>query len=533
MHVSEMVAVAAEAAVARQKEHDYVERLSSIRERCRLLMDVNKLLFSELDPQALFAAISDSVHRLLKHDFAFLVLLEPGTNRFHIQAMSPEPPSSFFPTGLTFAAERSASKFVLDTGKALLLDGEELRGAPFDVPRSLYDQGIRSLLYVPLLIGGRGLGTLVVASLQPGAFSEDDVELLSQVGDQAAIALQNAFAFGQVSELIEKLEDEKTCLESELGSSYTPEEIVGRSEALAVVLEQVRTVAPTDATVVVLGETGTGKELITRAIHRLSERNRGPFVKLNCSAIPTGLLESELFGHEKGAFTGAIQQKVGRLELADKGTLFLDEVGDIPLDLQPKLLRVLQDQEFERLGSNRTLRVNVRIIAATNRNLEKMVEAGTFRRDLFYRLNVFPIHVPPLRERKQDIPLLVRHFVGKFATRMNRRVGGIPPATMQALQDSSWPGNVRELENLIERAVILSPGKTLNVPLSELKSSGAEPAVPAATTLADADRAHIMRILRETKGVISGPAGAAARLGMKRTTLNYKMKKLGIDPRSL
>jgi formate hydrogenlyase transcriptional activator len=383
-----------------------------------------------------------------------------------------------------------------------------------------------------LLVGDRAIGTLCVASSHSNVFSDDDVDLLADVAGHA-IALENAFAFGQVSELIDKLEEEKLYLESEVGSGYRPEEIVGESEALSVVLEQVRTVAPTQASVLILGETGTGKELIARAIHRLGDRSQTAFVKVNCSAIPTGLLESELFGHEKGAFTGAIQQKVGRLELVDHGTLFLDEVGDIPLELQPKLLRVLQEQEFERLGSNQTIRVNVRVVAATNRNLEKMVEQGEFRRDLFYRLNVFPIHLPALRDRKEDIPLLVRHFVAKISARMNRRIGTIPPNTMNALQHWFWPGNVRELENLIERAVILSPGRTLNVPLAQLKSTPAGHPLAAAATLAEAEKAHILRVLRDAKGVIAGPGGAAARLGMKRTTLNYKMKKLGIDPRSL
>jgi len=290
-------------------------------------------------------------------------------------------------------------------------------------------------------------------------------------------------------------------------------------------------VAPTEAAVLILGDTGTGKELIARAIHELSARRERTFVKVNCAAIPTGLLESELFGHEKGAFTGAIAQKIGRFELAHHGTLFLDEVGDIPLELQPKLLRALQEQEFERLGSTRTLKVDARVIAATNRNLAKMVEEGSFRRDLFYRLSVFPIQVPPLRERQDDIPVLVRYFTQKYAKRMDRPIKSIPAEAMQAFQRWHWPGNVRELENFIERAVILTRGETLQVPLSELKPVPGEVAAGAGS-LEDADREHILRALKASKGVIGGPKGAATRLGLKRTTLLYKMKKLGIESRS-
>jgi len=531
--IAGLVALAADRALVQKREEEYQNKLAVQRGHCHLLLEINKLLFAELDPQALFAAISRSLHSLLRHDFAFLILRDAGTGRFRIHAMDAPPGTGFFKTGLTYAVEWSPSNEVLQNRTSMLLSAEELASHPTEIARKLFDEGIRSACWAPLLVGDRGLGTLCVGSLQTNMFSEDDVELLTHVAGQVAIALDNAFAFGQVSELIDKLEQEKLYLESEVGSSYRPEEIIGDSEALSLVLEQVRTVAPTQASVLIFGETGTGKELIARAIHRLSSRSQKPFVKLNCSAIPTGLLESELFGHEKGAFTGAVQQKTGRLELAHEGTLFLDEVGDIPLELQPKLLRVLQEQEFERLGSNRTLRVNVRLVAATNRNLETMVDSGEFRRDLFYRLNVFPIHVPALRDRKEDIPRLVRHFVTRFATRMNRRVGTIPPNTMNALQDWFWPGNVRELENLIERSVILSPGRTLNVPLAELKSSHTRHPLAAAATLAEAEKAHIERVLRETKGVIGGPDGAAARLGVKRTTLNYRIKKLGIDPRAL
>jgi formate hydrogenlyase transcriptional activator len=326
---------------------------------------------------------------------------------------------------------------------------------------------------------------------------------------------------------LKRSEEEKRYLEEELITANQFEEIIGNTRALKRVLKHAETVAPTGATVLILGETGTGKELIARAIHRLSPRRDHPFVKLNCSAIPAGLLESELFGHEKGAFTGAIAQKIGRIELAHQGTLFLDEIGDLPLELQPKILRALQEKEFERLGGTRTIPVNVRLVAATNRNLAKMVEEHEFRPDLFYRLNVFPLEIPPLRERPEDIPLLVKYFVSQHARRMNRQIDTIPPETMHSLVRWRWPGNIRELENFIERAVILSPGPALRAPLAELQST-AEPVRSTSPNLYDAERDHILRVLREAKGMIGGPSGAARRLGLKRTTLNSKLKKLGI-----
>jgi formate hydrogenlyase transcriptional activator len=341
-----------------------------------------------------------------------------------------------------------------------------------------------------------------------------------------ALALDNAAAHREIAELSKKLEQEKLYLQDEIESAHNFEEIIGESAALQRVLTQVGTVAPSNATVLILGETGTGKELIARAIHRMSSRKDASFIKLNCAAIPTGLLESELFGHEKGAFTSAVSQKVGRLELADGGTLFLDEVGEVPLELQPKLLRVLQDQEFERLGGTRTIKVDLRLIAATNRDLAKSVAGHEFRSDLYYRLHVFPVHMPSLRERSKDIPLLVRYFVRKFALRMNKQIDNIPAEAMRALQSWHWPGNVRELENLVERSVILSQGTTLSVPLAELRLEHDGPRRDS--TLESLEREHILRVLHETGGVIAGLHGAAARLGMKRTTLQSRMQKLGI-----
>ena len=369
----------------------------------------------------------------------------------------------------------------------------------------------------------------------------EDIEFLTQVSNQIAIAVENALSFRQISELTDKLALEKLYLEDEIRSDADFEEIVGNSQALHRVLRLVETVAPTDSTVLISGETGTGKELIARAIHNLSPRASKTFVKLNCAALPAGLLESELFGHEKGAFTGAVAQRIGRLELADHGTIFLDEVGEIPLELQPKLLRVLQEREIERLGGTRTIRTDVRLIAATNRDLAAMVQEQTFRSDLYFRLNVFPVEVPPLRERPEDIPLLVRHFAEEISRRMNKTIEAISSDTMKALCQYQWPGNIRELQNVIERAVILSSGPSLDVSVTELQprtapvparddqSAHSTRRTPVRSILAEVDRNQIIRALKETDGRIGGPNGAANRLGLKRTTFITRMKKLGID----
>jgi len=375
---------------------------------------------------------------------------------------------------------------------------------------------------------------LSLGSKRPNAFSADDFAFMEQVAAQVAIAVENALAYQQIADLKDTLAREKVYLEDEIRSELNFEEIVGTSKGLRRVLHQVETVAPTDSTVLILGETGTGKELIARAVHNLSARRANAFVKLNCAAIPTGLLESELFGHEKGAFTGAIAQRVGRFELAHRGTIFLDEVSEIPLELQPKLLRVLQEREFERLGSTRTLRTDARLIAATNRDLHAMVQAQQFRADLFYRLNVFPIRVPPLRDRPEDIPLLVRHFVQQFSRRNNRSIDTIPSETMEGLVRYHWPGNIRELQNVIERAVIISTGPVLKVAVADLKPSRrpkatVKPGPSLKGTLGDAERAEILKALEESKWIVAGPQGAAARLGMKRSTLQFRMQKLRIQ----
>src|SRR5437867_7232112 len=387
--------------------------------------------------------------------------------------------------------------------------------------------GLKSACFLPVVSHSKPLGALAVFRREERPFDQKEAQFLRQFALQVGVAVENALTFHHVEELREKLEEEKRYLEEELRTEYDFEDIIGESRPLKVVLKQVETVAPTDAAVLILGETGTGKELIARSIHHLSPRRERTFVRLNCAAIPVGLLESELFGHERGAFTGALNQKIGRLELADHGTLYLDEVGDIPLELQPKLLRALQEREFERLGNTKTKKVDVRLVAATNRDLQGMVVDHQFRSDLYYRLNVFPIRIPPLRERPEDIPSLVRHFTQKYARRMDKRIETIPANTMNKLRRWHWPGNVRELENFIERAVILTRNSVLNVPVSEL-TDGPWPAGIAVS--GSAERDQIVRVLKDTEGRVGGPNGAAARLGLKRTTLISRMKKLGINP---
>jgi formate hydrogenlyase transcriptional activator len=390
--------------------------------------------------------------------------------------------------------------------------------------------GYRSIFRLPLRTPSGCLGVLSLASSHFHGSSEQERRLLMLVADQLAMGLENVFLQAELQCLKSEDHEENAYVEEELSSDAVFENIVGRSPALRRLLQQVDVVAPTDSGVLIQGETGTGKELIAQAIHNRSKRRNQPFVKVNCAAIPSGLLESELFGHEKGAFTGAIMRKPGRFEVADKGTLFLDEVGDIPLELQSKLLRVLQEREFERLGSTRTQQVDVRVIAATHRDLRKMVEEGSFRRDLYYRLHVFPLTVPALRDRRDDVPLIVRHFVEKYAERMNRSIETIPARTMETLVHYSWPGNVRELQNFIERAVILSPGNTLHAPLEELTLESTHNQ-STLSTLEEMERQHVIRALKESNWVTGGPKGAAARLGMKRTTLAYRIRKLGIAVR--
>ena len=499
-------------------------------ERYQALLAVSEAIALNRDLPALFHDLAARLHELVRFDWLSLMLHDAANNALRRHVL--EPPVPNLPPALaTVSTEGSPDGLVLQTQKAMCFpDLSELGRRWPDQIELLRPFGVESTCGLPLTTARRRLGTLVFASGELGAYSQPDMQFLQLVANQVAVAVENALAFQEIEALKDKLAKEKAYLEDEVRTEHNFGDIVGESPALRKVLKNVATVAPIDSTVLICGETGTGKELIARAVHDLSPRNARTFVKLNCAAIPTGLLESELFGHERGAFTGAISQKVGRFELANQGTLFLDEVGDIPLELQPKLLRVLQEQEFERLGSTRTIRVSVRLVAATNRDLAQMVSEGTFRSDLYYRLNVFPLMLPPLRERCDDIPRLVRHFTQKFARQMGRRIETIPTSLMDALVRYSWPGNVRELQNVIERAVILSSGTILQVPLADLQSPVAAASEPGseAVTLSEAEREHILDALCETRWVLGGPKGAAARLGMKRSTLHWKIKKLGI-----
>ena len=510
------------------------------RDQLDLLLGVTNAVVTELDTRALFRAVAPAIRRCCSADVAALSLYDAdaGVLRHHV-CDAPEDFSlgSDVPVPAESTLDGSATGYVFRTGQARIFSLAELE--QFPESRFITSRGIRSACAVPLSTVHGTLGTLNLGAFAAEAFSPDQFSLLTRVAGQIAIAVRNAMSYQRIEALNAQLAREKLYLEDEIRNDHQFEEIIGRSTALGRVVREIQTVAPTDSTVLILGETGSGKELVARAIHQASARGERAFVKMNCAAIPTGLLESELFGHEKGAFTGAINQRIGRFELANRGTVFLDEVGEIPLELQPKLLRVLQEREFERLGSTRTLRTDARLIAATNRDLAALAAEQKFRPDLFYRLNVFPITVPALRERREDIPMLVRHFAQQFARRMKKDIEQIPTETMDALARYDWPGNIRELQNLIERAVILSPGPTLDVPIAALRGNRSTPVAVAASaladpsdrgaeTLADADRRHIIDALNRTNWVIAGPGGAAVKLGMKRSTLQFRMRKLGI-----
>jgi formate hydrogenlyase transcriptional activator len=464
-------------------------------------------------------------------DAAAIMLPEMDGKSLRVHALDFPDSRGFFAGNNEVPMQGTMPGETFQTGKPFVLNRLDPANLSPEMYAKASGEGMNSLCDIRLDSRNRSLGVLGLASRQENTFDEDEVAFLTQVAHQVAIAIENALAYGEIAELKDKLAQEKLYLEDEIRGEMDFEGIVGQSSALRNVLRLVETVAPSDSTVLLLGETGTGKELIARAIHDRSRRKDRTFVKLNCAAIPTGLLESELFGHERGAFTGAISQKLGRLELADQGTLFLDEVGDIPIEIQPKLLRALQEREFERLGSTHTKKVDVRLVAATNRDLDKMIEAREFRSDLYYRLNVFPIRIPPLRERPEDIPLLVRYFAQKYERRMEKKIESIPAAALKTLSSWHWPGNIRELENFIERAVILTRGTALEVPVSELRRTGAP--VPTSSPRESSERDDILRILKETNGRVAGPNGAAMRMGIKRTTLISRMKKLAIDPRKL
>jgi formate hydrogenlyase transcriptional activator len=530
--VARQVAVALDNALNFEQVQSVQQQLTEERDRLRLLLEVNNTIVSVLDLRQLLNAVSASLRHLVPHEYASLSLYDRETHRLQIHALDFPVSKGMLQEGLSVAVDNSPTGRALTTRQPVFINSSDVEQFDSDIARRILGEGLKSACCLPLISHDRPLGTLVVASLEEDNFPAKDAELLQHVANQIAIAVENSLAYHEEVKRANQLSEEKLYLQDEIRSEYNFEEIIGESAGLKDILGQLQTVAPTDSTILILGETGTGKELIARAIHHLSARRERTLVKVNCAAIPTGLLESELFGHEKGAFTGAIAQRVGRFELAHRGTLFLDEVGDIPLELQPKLLRVLQEQEFERLGSPRTTKVDVRLVAATNVDLARKAADHQFRMDLYYRLNVFPIVIPPLRERREDIPLLVRYFAQKYARRMKKPIDTVPVKAMAALTEYYWPGNVRELENFIERAVILSRGTELQLPLAELKQRTKAPVTVSSNgleTLEHAEREHIVRALGESKWVIGGARGAAARLGMKRTTLQSRMRKLGID----
>jgi len=536
VQISDQIALAVDNSLnferARQAEQEIRRRF----ERERLMLEVNNAVVTQLSLRDLVRVITTCMRTVLQNDVTAVFLHDAEANQFRSYMF--DVPSSIpsIDEGIGVPIEGSMGGAAFQSGQPIFMTVNDLDGTLSDFDRAMISGGLKAGGVVPLIAHDKKLGVLGVGRLKEAPYTSEEQELLCHTANQIAIAVENALAYREIETLKNKLASEKVYLEEEI--KYNFAEIVGRSRALQKVLQQVETVAPTDSAVLLCGETGTGKELIARAIHDLSGRRERTLVKLNCAAIPTGLLESELFGHEKGAFTGAIAQRLGRFELANKGTLLLDEIGEIPLDLQPKLLRVLQEHEFERLGSSRTIKTDARLIAATNCDLLQMVAEKRFRSDLFYRLNVFPINIPPLRERIEDIPLLAGYFAKKHSLRMNKRIDSISKETIDVLCSYHWPGNVRELENFIERAVILTSHLELQAPLNELlttssNSSEVSSSGPAAVTaksalLEDVERAHIEDVLRQTRGVIGGKAGAAEILGLPISTLRNRMKKLGL-----
>jgi formate hydrogenlyase transcriptional activator len=520
------------------------EELQRKNDRLQLLLDVTNQVVSNLELRDLLRAISQDVRRVMQCDYAGLSLPDAENKNLRLYAVDFPEGKGFLQEDLVYSMEGSPSGTAFRTMKPMTLQSPFTGWLHLPIVQMAVREDLKSFGFLPLMSRNRAIGTLVLARLRDDAFSQADIEFLGQVANQVALAVENALAFREIRDLKEQLSKEKLYLEDEIRAEMNFAQIIGNSASLRKSLKRVETVAPTDSTVLIYGETGTGKELIARAIHDLSPRRSKPFVKLNCAAIPTGLLESELFGHEKGAFTGAIAQRIGRFEVADGGTIFLDEIGEVPLELQTKLLRVLQEREFERLGSSRTIRTDARLIAATNRDLEAMVSEQKFRSDLFFRLDVFPIHVPALRERDGDIPLLVRHFTQQFSTRMKKAVETIPSAAMDALCRYHWPGNIRELQNVIERAVIISTGPALSVDVADLKftktSHPDERTIAAKSesngalhsVLEETERRQILQALKQSNWVVAGPHGAAARLGMNRSTLQVRIRKLGISSRS-
>lgn len=517
------------------KLHGFCEITRDIGEQKKaedsLLLEITNVLLSNLDIRKLLSAISASLQAILPHEYASLALYDPDLDKLRLLVLVSPADRMLTPEELVVPVEGTPSGRAFAKRSPLIINRLDPRTFSDRSIRHLLDVGVKAGCWLPLISRGRALGAVSVASRREGAYGNINLDLLSRIAGQVALAIDNAVAFRQIADLNDRLAGEKQYLAKELDEGYG--EIVGKSTALKNVMQKIEVVAPTDATVLIQGETGTGKELVARAVHNLSPRRDNTFIKLNCAAIPSGLLESEIFGHERGSFTGAIAQKIGRLELAHHGTFFLDEVGDMPLDLQPKLLRALQEREFERIGGTRTIPVDVRLIAATNQDLEELVRQRRFRSDLYYRLKVFPVVIPPLRERPEDISTLAHYFTQKYASQMGKQIRGIDPESLKALAGWHWPGNVRELENLIERAVILSRGPVLEIPLAEFEERRELERREGLETLEEVEREHILRVLRAVQGVIGGPRGAAARLGVKRTTLNFRMRKLGISRKNI
>ena len=517
------------------------EELQSKNDRLRLLLDVTNQVVSNLELRDLLRAISHDVRRVMQCDYAGLSVPDAENRQLRLYALDFPAGKGFLQEEFAYPMEGTPSGTAFRTMKPLTLQSPFTGWLNYPIVQIAVREGLKSVCCLPLISRNRAIGVLVLGRLRDDAFSQADISFLSQVANQIALAVENALVYREIRELKEQLSKEKLYLEDEIRAEMNFAQVIGSSASLRKALKRVETVAPTDSTVLIYGETGTGKELIARGIHDLSPRRSKPFVKLNCAAIPTGLLESELFGHEKGAFTGAIAQRIGRFEVADGGTIFLDEIGEISLELQTKLLRVLQEREFERLGSSRTIRTGARLIAATNRDLEAMVSEQKFRSDLFFRLDVFPVHVPSLRERDGDIPLLARHFTQQFSRRMKKVIETIPSEAMDALCRYHWPGNIRELQNVIERAVIISTGPALSVDVADLKFAKAgpppaeKPASPKATNgalhnvLEETERQQILKALKQSNWIVAGPNGAAAHLGMNRSTLQVRIRKLGIS----
>jgi formate hydrogenlyase transcriptional activator len=506
----------------------YLTQAKYLREldRLQLLFDVTNSLVSKLSWETLFSAVADQLSKVVTCDVAALALLDKKTGELYLSGLHS---ASHIPVDIEAVRalpDGLPSSEAISTGKPVLVDATDFPRFSSPLYQRWVDTGLCYGCSIPLVTPNSILGTIELGRKTRKPFTRADVELLVQVAHQVAIALENSLAYRELADMKERLAIEKSYLEDDIRTDQNFGDMLGESPAFQALLQSLQIVAPTDATVLILGETGTGKELIARAIHQLSGRKKNSFVKVNCAAIPASLLESELFGHEKGAFTGALTQRIGRFELAHQGTLFLDEIGEIPLELQSKLLRAIQEQEFERLGSSRTIHTDIRFIAASNRNLKTMMERGDFRSDLYYRLHVFPLPVPPLRERREDIPLLARYFTRKFSQRMGRPIDKISPAAIEMLVHYDWPGNVRELQNVIERSAVLTKGRVLELAMPEGSpgNSSTRKSVAGAT----AARERILQALKDSGYVVGGPNGAAARLGIKRTTLQARMKKLGI-----